>query len=422
MRWWWLPALLVAAAAGVTVLALGGASSNADLPTLEVRRGAFVRTVEAEGLLEAVTSTPLGPPVNAMGPVKIGWLIEDGTRVDDGDVVCRFDPTELEETRADASADLEIADAELDKAAAERGTTLSNLDLDASLAEDEAELARRFQADDVQLYSRHEILESTVDTELAEARAQHARSLRDVEDRRTRVDRELVEIQRAQAEQRIAQADEGLEQLQVTAPHAGIVVLERDWRGEIPAVGDMVWPGRPIATIPDLGRMQAIVFVLETDAGGLEPGQPATVVLEAHPGVEVAATVRQVEPVAQRRRRNDPLQYFQATLELERTDSETMKPGQRIRASITLDELADVITLPRQAVVRREGSTVVYRREGSGFEPVRVSLGPASLAQVVIRDGLEPGDVIALADPSAHLADDRAHDALTPVSSGGARP
>ena len=45
--------------------------------------------------------------------------------------------------------------------------------------------------------------------------------------------------------------------LTLTAPHDGIVVLERDWRGDPPRVGDTCWAGEKIGEIPDLAAMEA---------------------------------------------------------------------------------------------------------------------------------------------------------------------
>jgi hypothetical protein len=183
-------------------------------------------------------------------------------------------------------------------------------------------------------------------------------------------------------------------------------MLERDWRGNPVRVGDSVWPGRPLARIPDLAEMQAEVFVLEADAGGIEVGQDARVWIEASPGVEHAARVKAIAPMAGRRNRQVPVQYFRAVLELERTDPASMKPGARVRSEILVADLENAITVPRQAVCSLDGGPVVYRRSRGGFEAVPVELGPAALGRVVVASGLDDGDVIALRDPTVDAGAD----------------
>ncbi|MDX1583810.1 MAG: hypothetical protein R3338_09450, partial [Thermoanaerobaculia bacterium] len=94
--------IAIGVAIGVAILALavGGAfsfSGDISIPTWEVERTEFVRTVTADGNLKAAESTPLGAPPDAPGGLKIAWLEKDGAPVSKGDVVVRFDPTEFED-------------------------------------------------------------------------------------------------------------------------------------------------------------------------------------------------------------------------------------------------------------------------------------------------------------------------------------
>ena len=91
-------------------------------------------------------------------------------------------------------------------------------------------------------------------------------------------------IERRKAELQIAEAEQALQALEVRAPHDGIFVLQSTW-GRKPEVGQMVWRGNSVAEIPKPETMEARVYVLEADAGGLEEGLTATVVIDAHPDV-----------------------------------------------------------------------------------------------------------------------------------------
>ena len=74
-----------------------------------------------------------------------------------------------------------------------------------------------------------------------------------------------------------------LADMQIVAPHDGILVLRRNWRGQMPKLGDQLWPGQQVAEIPLLDTMEVEVFVLEVDGSGLVEKQPAEVVVEARP-------------------------------------------------------------------------------------------------------------------------------------------
>ena len=95
------------------------------------------------------------------------------------------------------------------------------------------------------------------------------------------------------------------------------------------------------------------------------------------------------------------MQYFEVEIELERTDMERMKPGQRVRATLLIEDLDDVLTIPREAVFDGEdGAKIAYRRSGRGFEPVEITLGPVALGRVVVESGLDEDDMVALQDPT----------------------
>lgn len=183
------------------------------------------------------------------------------------------------------------------------------------------------------------------------------------------------------------------------APHDGILVLTRNWRGEVPRVGQSVWRGEPIGEIPDLAAMKADVFVLEADAGGLAVGAKAMLTVESHPEKEIPATVTRVDGLARPRQRGNPVQYFGATVELSATDPSFMKPGQRVQARIVLDERDGVLSVPRQAVVEEKGKKLVFRRKRGRFEPVEVETGAFAPGRVEIRKGIAAGDEVALVDP-----------------------
>jgi HlyD family secretion protein len=383
-------------------LALAGsmAHEGRSVPVETVERRAFARVVPAEGILQAVRATPVSVPVGAPAPARVGWIAEDGSRVRAGEVVVRFDPSDVEKELLEAEDDLARARLKLEKERAHGLAEVRKLERDLALARDELADARQFRKKDELVFSRHEIVESEIDQDLARRREAHAQGARRGQESLSGAQLALLGIDLSQAEARIERSRRALAGLAVTAPHDGVLVLKRNRRGEPVRVGDTVWSSQPLAAIPDLSRMEAEVYVLEADAGGLSPGKAATMVLESQPGIEHAARIARVDSLAKPRFRGSPVQYFGVILALDRTEPEVMKPGQRVRAALRLDERSAALTLPRQAVFERDGRMVVYRRGSAGFEPAEVELGPSGAGRVVIERGLAEGDVVALTDPS----------------------
>ena len=390
-------AILVALAAFLPPVGSGAAG---DVPVLRVEPQDFERRVPAQGNLRAVTATPVSVPAGVPGPFRIGWIAQDGSRVKQGDVVIRFDPSAIEKRLVDAGDDLRETRLTMEKKQIEGTAELRKLERDAALARLELEDAKQFQKKDALLFSRADIIESEIDQGLAEEREGHARATRQTREKLSGTEAALLQIKIRQADAKIRQARAGLQALTVTAPHDGVLILKRNWRGEATRVGDSVWNGQPLAEIPDLARMEAEVFVLEADAGGLTPGRPATVTVESAPGVSWPAKISRVDSLAKPRILGSPVQYFAVTLALDRTDPQVMKPGQRVQATLFLEQRKGALLVPRQALFDREGRSVVYRRGGRGFTPVEVKLGPSSLGRVVVESGIHRGDVLAMRDPT----------------------
>ena len=97
--------------------------------------------------------------------------------------------------------------------------------------------------------------------------------------------------------------------------------------------------------------MEAEVFVLEADAGGVAEGQAAGVIVEATPEVAHPAKVTRVEAVAKPRFRGSPVQYFGVVLafdgsaEADGAARSVMKPGHRVRVTAGT-RLAAIVQAP----------------------------------------------------------------------------
>jgi multidrug efflux pump subunit AcrA (membrane-fusion protein) len=277
--------------------------------------------------------------------------------------------------------------------------TRTNLGRDARLAQSDLDAAKRFKFDDAEVFSRYMRIESEVDQELAGDRKLHAEDVLGIRDNLARVERDLLSIEDRKAGLKIKQAQEGLQALQVVAPHDGILVLTRNWRGDMPRVGDSMWRGQPIGEIPELASMQAEVFVLEADAAGLAVGQKATLFLEADSRSTFTGKIKTVDKMARPRIPRHPVQYFGVTVELEKTRPALMKPGARVRAVLEVENRANAFAIPRQALFEKEGKKLVYRKKGNRYEPVEVAIGSSSAGRVVVTKGLRKDDEIALEDP-----------------------
>lgn len=402
---------LPSAFCALIVTACGGPSN--EIATFRVEPITFSRKVTAEGTLKATKATPITAPQEATAPMKVAWMADDGTLLKKGDVIVRFDATDFENLLLSGREDRANAGNRLTGVTAESFATRKNLGRDARLAQAELEAARRFKFDDAEIFSRYARIESEVDQDLAVNRKRYAEEVLNIRGSLANVERDLIAIDDRKAGIKLKQAEDGLRALQVVAPHDGILVLQRNWRGEMPRVGDSMWRGQGIGEIPELNTMKAEVFVLEADAAGLAVDQKATVFLEADTRATFAGKVKTVDKVARPRIPRQPVQYFGVSVDVDRTDPKLMKPGARVKAILEVENQANAFAIPRQALFEKEGKRLVYRKKGDAFEPVEVTIGSSSAGRVVVTKGLAKGDEIALEDPTSEGAGGRAQGAGT---------
>jgi biotin carboxyl carrier protein len=97
-----------------------------------------------------------------------------------------------------------------------------------------------------------------------------------------------------------------------------------------------------------------------------------------------------------------------------------LRPGLLTDVEITVEKIPNAIHIPAQGVFEKDGQPAVWVRSGRRFEQRVVKLARRSESTMVIADGLKPGDVIALSDPTAKPSDKKSDKPAPSVPTGGA--
>jgi HlyD family secretion protein len=99
-----------------------------------------------------------------------------------------------------------------------------------------------------------------------------------------------------------------------------------------------------------------------------------------------------------------------------------LRPGLLADVEITVEKIPNAIHVPAQAIFEKDGQPAVWVQSGHRFQQRVVKLARRSESTMVIADGLKPGDVIALSDPTAKPSDKKdtkKADAMPGMSGGG---
>ena len=277
-----------------------------------------------------------------------GTAVEEGLRVKAGDVVARLDDREYRIARDSAKAAAEAARA---------------------LAEDAAsEFART-----------EKLRAAKVSTEQEFDVARFAR------------DRTAAAL--AQAEGGLAKAELDLDECAVRAPFDGVVSAKRLHPGA------MVSASSEICTIVATDPLRALFEVPTTALPLLKPGETKVrVTVDAYPDEPVDLVVEEVYPAA------DPATRTVTVRALLPNPDGRFRPGMYATGAFALDERANLLVVPFEAVLRIRDRRCVYKVAGGRAVLADVAVGLRHDDVVEISAGLDEGDEIVV-DGLHRLAD-----------------
>lgn len=202
-------------------------------------------------------------------------------------------------------------------------------------------------------------------------------------------------------EQKLAELREALENTEIRAPQAGLVVYEKPshWRREPVEEGSSVRERQELISLPDVSRLKVPVNIYENQISLVEPGMRAYVHIDALPGQRFHGVVGSIATMPEPSRDNNPNnRVYKAEVRLKETIPD-IKPGITARVEVLIAELEDAVKVPLQAVVGIEDRQFCFVSRGGKPVPVEVEVGLFDNEFVEIRDGLEVGDEVSLVPP-----------------------
>ncbi len=270
-----------------------------------------------------------------------------GSKIKQGDIIARIDSRGLEARLAQSQAQVRVVEQEVERA--------------------KVELARAQRLDVKKLVARTEVEDRTLD--LADARARLEKSQRDAE---------VVETDIGYAE--------------IRAPIAGTIASVTTQKGETVAAA---FTTPTFVTIIADNALEVVAMVDETDIGTVEEGNSVMFTIESYPAMEFTGIVKQIAPKGAI---ISGVVNFEVMVDIN-SDVTVLKPDMTANVSIRTAE-REAVVLPTGAILRDGFARYVFIDDGGELVRRPVTIGTRDTGYTEIRQGVQPGERIAIVPQS----------------------
>jgi multidrug efflux pump subunit AcrA (membrane-fusion protein) len=77
-----------------------------------------------------------------------------------------------------------------------------------------------------------------------------------------------------------------------------------------------------------------------------------------------------------------------------------LRPGMNATVRVAVDHVPDAVLIPASAIFEKEGRSVAYvRQPRGGWDERLLQIARRGQEQLVVREGVQPGERVALKDP-----------------------
>lgn len=378
------------------------AADDDPIPITKLSRQRFSLTVPATGEIVGLETTAVPTPNTPSGSLKLSWLIREGSFVASGAPVIRFDSTDAKLNLEKQQNTLEANQERTKITTSKQSTDDRVLTIDRTDAQLEYDYAMTVMPQDETIFSKWDIITAQADADYAKDRIDYLKGKGKTQQRIARSDQQILAIERNRAQSEVSVIKKTLDSLELMAPVSGLALYRRDRRRD-PQMGDDCQPGQVLVELINLNVLQARIYILERDGGGLSKGQPVVIKLDAIPEKDYHGTIRSISSVAASLERNSPLRYFTCDVNISDAgkDLKRIRPGMNLRGDVVLQNYESCFVVPSSAVTSREKEkdSIVYIKKGDRFIATNVQTGLSSHGEAVILSGIEDGALVALRDP-----------------------
>jgi HlyD family secretion protein len=382
-----------------------------EVQTTLVKKGTFLEELTEEGAVKSVNSINITAPSISYryGSLKITSMVSDGKEVNKGDTILIFDPSEIKKAIITSQQQLEIAQAEFEKMKATHQSEIEDLEADLEIARISQEISKiNFE----QAIYESDVTKKEINLKLETANISLARAKEQIENKKKIQQEDLFQktLSIKQLTTALDEANRTVNSLFVISPSPGIAIIKDNWMTTQKwQVGDSPYSGTVLIELPDLNLMMAEVKINEVDITKVTSGLKVEIKPDAYSDTVFSGKITSIANLAQNKDAKSKIKIFPVQIKIEGA-STSLLPGLTVSCKIIINELKDVLFIPVEAIFKEDGKEFVYIKSGSGFKRKEIVPGTISTDYVVVKEGLEENEEVALTDPFTNRQEEQTSD------------
>ncbi|MGI6406567.1 MAG: efflux RND transporter periplasmic adaptor subunit [Syntrophaceticus sp.] len=385
-------ALIVAVIIGAVIKSNN--DSMVEVKTAEVEKMEYEDKVLATGTVEVVDSAEVASSL----PSKLTLKVQEGDRVEKGQVLAELDVSEQKQQLKEAEDALQKAEDGLQKAEAnlanarkgreEAAAAVKNAGTMLAEAKQNLDAVKSLFQEKKATQEQLDVAQQAYDE--AE-KAQKAASSVEVPDPASlALGVEQAKAQVDAARSAVKAARSAVEKGKLTAPIDGVVlqIAAKD--------GSYVQPGMPLITIGDPDQLQVVANISEQDINGVEVGQKVEVRWAGAPEELVKGEVSRVAPVVSGPSPQMGQTETSIKVYLSIEKGEALKPGATVDVVVYRVTPRQSLLIPNEAITEDGESKTVFVVEDGTAKKVNIQTGHSNELYTEIKQGIKENTLVIL--------------------------
>lgn len=354
-------------------------------------------TIDASGELESKQRVYLGPPtVKRLWQYSIKSMLPENSFVQKDQIVLSFDDIKVMERLKNKQSKLAQAEKKLENKI--RQETADEQELILIVAEKKMEYEKAYRKNTIVDHNSAEVerKKAQIDFKISDSDLTLAqKNLSFHQDNSAlNINRAKAKVDRLKSE--VKQLEDDMARLKVRAPIAGMVIYMADWNGEKPSVGGNINQGQSVIEIAVIDDMQIKAQVTEADSGNISLGQAVNITLGTAKDKVFHGTITQLGKVFREKSWQDKSKVFDIIIDIEKIDSQLMRPGMTARVAVISKHLKHALTIPQKSIHLEGDQISVHLATPFGKTTKTITVSHVVGNKVVVSEGLQAGEQILL--------------------------